>query len=234
MILLGVPFILSLCFLYSYIYEYGNVILNTYIDEYILYYKLAEYVDLDEYKRKYIIKNIFKSTILALILIPSTLVLYDGFINNVWSNLVIKFIGCIYVSLDLSGLVYVQGLPITTVIHHLVVCVFGILNLYVDYEDEGYYRSLLIYTYFSIIPFIVNFYLGYRYLSYDQLYKKGVAYIAMLIYGVSLVINIICQLVFFYNSNFSYSIILYLGLFSLIFNDDIKLIKFLNNETKKI
>ena len=41
--------------------------------------------------------------------------------------------------------------------HHIVVNILGIVNAQTDYNMPGYYRSILIYTYFSIIPFLVNF-----------------------------------------------------------------------------
>ena len=135
----------------------------------------SETITLSPYKRKYIIKNIWKSFILLIILIGASIQFLDGFINNVWSNLSFKTWGTVYVALDLSGLIYVKGLPIATVIHHVVVNILGFVNAQTDYNLPGYYRSILIYTYFSIIPFLVNFYLGYRYLDTNEYRKKKIA-----------------------------------------------------------
>lgn len=192
--------------------------------------KNNEDIGLSSYKRKYITKNIWKSFILLIILIGASIQFIDGFINNVWSNLSFKTWGTIYVALDLSGLIYVRGLPLATVIHHVVVNILGIVNAQTDYNLPGYYRSILIYTYFSIVPFLVNFYLGYRYLDTNEERKKKLAYYAYKIYQISLLLNLLSQFIFFMREPFHYSIILYFVLYCLILNDDIKLIIFLKKE----
>jgi len=214
-----------LVFLHQYVYIIGDILLFKF---YITSEKIADKLTL--YKRRYIIKNLWKSAILALIMIAATISFIDGFFNQLWSNLTFFIWGTIYVSLDLSGLVYVRGLPIATKVHHTVVCILGILNSVTDYNVPGYYRSILIYTYFSIVPFIVNFYLGYRYLEIDEVRRKLIAKISYYIYGLSLFINICCQAIFFYTETFSFTLLFYIFMFSLIMNDDIKLIRFLKNE----
>jgi hypothetical protein len=214
----------------------GNVLIDSYIANVVVPRNLDSLdncnLKFTDYKRKYIIKNLWKAGMLSTLLLPATLIMYDCFFNDVWSNLFIKFFGSIYVSLDFSSLILVKGLPQSTVQHHIIVTVAGILNLLADYNVRGYYRSLMIYTYFSVIPFLVNFYLAFRYLSYSDKYRPLVALWCFYIYSVSLIINIGCQLVFFYNEPFSFSILGYLILFSGIFYDDVKLIKFLKNESK--
>jgi hypothetical protein len=190
-----------------------------------------ETITFTPYKRKYIIKNIWKSFILLIILIGASIQFLDGFINNVWSNLSFKTWGTVYVALDLSGLIYVKGLPIATVIHHVVVNILGFVNAQTDYNLPGYYRSILIYTYFYIIPFLVNFYLGYRYLDTNEYRKKKLAYYAYRLYQISLFLNIFSQIIFFITEPFHYSIVFYFVLYCLILNDDIKLILFLKRES---
>jgi hypothetical protein len=194
---------------------------------------LKDTIALSAYKRKYITKNIWKSFILLIILIGSTIQFLDGFINNVWSNLSFKTWGTIYVALDLSGLIYVRGLPMATVIHHVVVNILGIVNAQTDYNLPGYYRSILIYTYFSIVPFLVNFYLGYRYLDKNQYRKKILAHYAYRLYQFSLFLNIFLQIIFFVTEPYHYSIVFYFLLYCLILNDDIKLILFLKKESQQ-
>jgi hypothetical protein len=164
-------------------------------------------------------------------MIGASLQFVDGFFNNVWSNLSFRTWGTLYVALDLSGLIYVRGLPTATIIHHSVVNILGIINSVTDYNTPGYYRSMLIYTYFSILPFIVNFYLGYRYLDDNSKRKKKLAYIAFRVYQLSLLLNIVSQLVFFWMEPLHYSIVMYIILYALILNDDIKLILFLRRES---
>jgi len=214
-----------LVYLHQYVYIIGDILLfKFYITDDIIADKFTLY------KRKYIIKNLWKSSMLALIMISATISFIDGFFHNTWSNLTFFVWGTYYVSLDLSGLVYVRGLPITTKVHHVVVCILGTLNAIADYNIPGYYRSILIYTYFSIVPFIVNFYLGYRYLETNETRRKLISKLSYYIYSFSLFTNILCQILFFYFEVFSFSIIFYIAMFSMIMNDDIKLIRFLKND----
>lgn len=216
-----------LVYLHQYVYLLGDQFLFKY------YIKNDEILDkFNLYKRRYIIKNLWKSAILALILLSTSLSVVDGFFYKTWSPTIFLVWGTLYVSLDLSGLVYVRGLPITTKIHHIVVCILGTLNSVTNYNSPGYYRSILIYTYFSIVPFIVNFYLGYRYLETNDNRRKVVGIWSYYIYSISLICNIISQLVFFYLQPFEWSILFYMLMFTMIINDDIKLIQFLRKESK--
>jgi len=215
-----------LVYLHQYVYLLGDQILFKY------YIKNDAILDkFSLYKRRYIIKNLWKSAVLSLILLTTSLPIVDGFFYQLWSPTVFLFWGTLYVSLDLSGLVYVRGLPIATKIHHVVVCILGTLNAITDYNMPGYYRSILIYTYFSIVPFIVNFYLGYRYLELNDNRRKMVGYLSFYIYLFSLISNIISQIVFFYMQPFEWSILFYIAMFTMIINDDIKLIQFLRKES---
>jgi hypothetical protein len=214
-----------LVYLHQYVYIIGDILLFKF---YITDDKIAD--KLTFYKRRYIIKNLWKSSMLALIMLVGTISLIDGFLNELWSNLTFFIWGTFYVSLDLSGLIYVRGLPIATKVHHIVVCILGTLNCITDYNVSGYYRSILIYTYFSIVPYIVNFYLGYRYLEINDSRRKVIAKISYYVYSLSLMLNIFCQILFFYSEVFSFTILFYLVMFALIMNDDIKLIRFLKNE----
>ena len=242
----------SLVYLHKYIYILGNNILLTFFKDDNIYNTIRRISDnnlinnnelnninndnnysyLSEYKRKYVIKNIWKAFMLSIIMIGGTVQFIDGFFNNIWSNLSFKIWGTIYVSLDLSGLIYVRGLPTATVIHHIVVNILGLINSITDYNTDGYYRSMLIYTYFSILPFVVNFYLGYRYIDNNEVRKKKLAKIAYKVYFTSLSLNIISQILFFVISTYHHSIFFYIFLYCLIINDDIKLIKFLYCESK--
>lgn len=215
------PILFFIVYLQKYIYYFGdNLLLKHYSNE------------LSFYKRRYIIKNIWKSFLLFIILLSNITTFFDGFVNNKWSNLSFKFWGTIYASVDLGGLYYVRGLPKETIIHHIIVNILGFLNFITDYNLSGYYRSMLIYTYFSVLPFIVNFYLGCRYLDKNKLRIKKIAKLSYYIYSLSLSLNILSQVIFFYSSKFSYSIFIYLFFYTLIINDDIKLIKFLRSESR--
>ena len=212
-----------LVYLHQYVYFFGDKLLYRFFND-----TVTDKFSL--YKRRYVVKNLWKSCMLAVILITSSIAFVDGFFNGIWSNLNFLVWGTLYVALDLSGLIYVRGLPAATKLHHTVVCILGTLNAFADYNVPGYYRSILIYTYFSILPFIVNFYLGYRYLEHNTERCKLVARFSYIVYGLSLTLNISSQLIFFYYEPFNWTILFYMTMYSVIMNDDIKLISFLRLE----
>jgi hypothetical protein len=215
-------FICFLLYIQKFLYSYGQNAIDKYIPN----------NNFNDYKKKYIVKNIFKSVLLFFLFFMCTIPIIDGFILNNWSCLSFHIIGSFYMAVDLGGIIYIRGLPRSTVIHHTSVTVMGLLNIILDYNVNGYYRSFLLYGYFSCIPFIVNFYLGSRYIIQDELIKKRIAYYSYIIYTLSLVINILCEIVLFYNAPFNYTIIIYLVILGMIFNDDIVLITFLYNVSK--
>ena len=188
---------------------------------------VREKIVVSRYKKLYITKNLWKSAMLAFIMAGTTIPILEGFFLDEWKNTPFLFWGTLYVALDLSGLIYVRGLPRATVIHHVVVCILGTLNAMADYTIRGYYRSILIYTYFSIVPFLVNFYLGARYLIIDDRSRTYLAKASAWIYTLSLGANIVSQVAFFATEPFSWTILFYLSMYSLIMNDDVKLIRFL-------
>jgi hypothetical protein len=204
------------------LYIYGQSIIKKYVPD----------NNFNDYKKKYIVKNVFKSVLLFFLFLLTTIPIIDGFIFNNWSCLSFHIIGSFYMAVDLGAMIYVKGLPRTTIIHHVSVTIMGLINIMLDYNVNGYYRSFLLYGYFSCIPFLVNFYLGSRYIIQDDQIKKKVAYYSFITYTLSLILNILCEIVLFYSVPFNYSIIIYLVILGMIFNDDIVLITFLYNASK--
>jgi hypothetical protein len=215
-------FLCFLLYMQKFVYSYGQNVIDKYIPD----------NDFNEYKKKYIVKNIFKSILLFFLSLLCFVPVIDGFILNIWSCLSFHIWGTFYMAVDLGGLIYIKGLPRSTVIHHVSVTIMGLLNIILDYNINGYYRSFLLYGYFSSIPFIVNFYLGSRYIIKNDTYKKSIAFYSYIIYTITLVLNILFELVLFYNVPFNATIIIYILILSMIFNDDIVLIKFLYNASK--
>jgi hypothetical protein len=233
MLIIYVPFLTVLVLFHYLVYKLASLMFDEFYSESTVYVSklyqehVRQKIVVSRYKKLYITKNIWKSAMLALILAGTTIPVLQGFFLNEWTNTSFLFWGTLYVALDLSGLIYVRGLPKATVIHHIVVCILGTLNAMADYTVRGYYRSILIYTYFSIVPFIVNFYLGARYLIIEDRYRKLLAKTSAWIYTFSLGANIVSQVLFFATEPFSWTIVFYMSMYSLIMNDDVKLISFL-------
>lgn len=120
-------------------------------------------------KQLYVIKNIVKSFILFYIGILSTIDLAYFIINNHFDMTLVYYYASLYVSNDILALIIVPNLPKTTQIHHQITSLFLLYALNVDFNDISNVGKLLfIYTIFSSYSFLVNFYLGLRYLKNES------------------------------------------------------------------
>jgi len=144
--------------------------------------------------------------------------------NNWW----ITFYGNVYVSTDLTALLVVPNLPMTTKIHHICVMLFGIVNILVDYEQEGFHLVLVPLTVFSCIPYIVNFYLAHRWSPLP--FKNSVLIqLCFWTYGLSILANLFFQHYYVFwlfephYINYIYLMMYYMA----ILRDDIKLMQYL-------
>ena len=63
----------------------------------------------------YINKNIIKSLVLFYFSFKYHYTFYNMFINNNWDNLLIRKLGYLYGSQDISGLIMVKNLPFSTI-----------------------------------------------------------------------------------------------------------------------
>lgn len=203
-----------------------------------LYY--PKYVNYDSDRKEYILTNVLKSIFLLLMsvafivnIISGTINLYDttNWGSNVifWKNLV-----AVYTSTDLVGLIRNKKMATTTIIHHYCVLVGFFVISFKQFKEEGVYKAIFIYGCFSSLAFLVNFYLGYRFLvdknSYNSKIIKSLSHKSYLFVIVS---NITWQLyyistVLLYKSSIP-MIVLLLGLIALWLRDDYILLKFLSN-----
>jgi len=238
MLVIYLPFLTVLVLFHYIVYRIAGLMFDEFNSDQTRYISslyqehLRKKIVVSSYKKLYITKNIWKSAMLALILAGTTVPIVEGFLFERWTNVPFLMWGTLYVALDLSGLIYVRGLPKATVIHHVVVCILGSLNAMADYTVRGYYRSILIYTYFSIVPFIVNFYLGARYLILEDRARNYLAKVSAWTYTASLATNIVSQVLFFATEPFSWTIVFYVSMYALIMNDDVNLIRFLWSEAQ--
>ena len=120
-------------------------------------------------RQLYIVKNVVKSWILMYVAIYASIDLYNYFVTNEINMKLIYHYASIYVSNDILALVLVPNLPYTTRIHHMITSLFLIYTLNIDYNDINNVGQLLfIYTLFSSYTFLVNFYLGIRFLKHEK------------------------------------------------------------------
>ena len=85
-------------------------------------------VDLQGYKRKYVLKNLVKSSVLFVWSPAALHIIKDTLIHGIWDNDFLHVVGSFYALTDFMSLVMVRGLPSATVVHHVCVSVLGASN----------------------------------------------------------------------------------------------------------
>lgn len=181
----------------------------------------------------YTVKNLTKSAILAAIIYWSWDVMIPFlFVHKIWDNRYLTYMGHIYASTDITALIIVPNLSDATIVHHWSVVIFNIFNMYLNYEVPGIHRNLVLLTYFSALPYVVNTRLGLRHLVIDNRQKYIITVIAFVIYSISIILNFIFQVYGFIYDAIWVDLwipinLLYLLLYKNILSDDYVLLKYL-------
>ncbi len=201
----------------------------------------SNYQQIQLSKQLYIVKNVVKSFVLLYVGIFASIDFIRFIQNDYYEMNLVYYYASLYVANDMTALLIVPNLPNTTKIHHQITCAFLLYTLHVDFNSvENVGQLLFIYTIFSSYAFLVNFYLGMRFLKNDNNtktylndiidYSKKYAYY---IYFVSCIINWSIQLTIMsyrmYNGIINLHYVLYSGLLYFIITDDIILMNWLKN-----
>jgi hypothetical protein len=210
-----------------------------YIIIYVLLIFNQHFQTLQMSRQLYIVKNVVKSWILLYVAIYASIDFYKYFVTNEINMNLIYHYASIYVSNDILALILVPNLPYTTRIHHMITSLFLIYTLNIDYNDITNVGQLLfIYTLFSSYTFLVNFYLGIRFLKHEKNkylneiieYSRIYAYY---IYKYSCFINWTIHILLLsyraYLGVFNLHYIIYSGLLFFIVKDDLILMSWLKN-----
>ena len=215
------------------------------------YYPLKKYLNkyknynkLSDDKKMYVTKNIIKSGILGMLSFRFTPQLIQLIHFKEVNQNLFRLYGALYVGNDLAGLLFVNNLPNSTKLHHSsTVLLYTILCAF-DINKYPICRMMSIYTIFSCYPFLVNLYLGLRYL------KEKDTQIIKYNYNINTFIDIIRRTSYYtylvscslnwtthayilgyllYNRQFSYLDLLYSGILYPIITDDLILMNWLKN-----
>jgi hypothetical protein len=219
----------------------SGIFYNSYtiLDNVLLKYYL-KYSSYDNDRKEYILTNMLKSIFLFFMsiafvgnIVSGTINLYDtsNWSANIifWKNLV-----AVYTSTDLVGLIRNKKMATTTIIHHYCVIIGFLVISVKQFKEEGVYKAIFIYGCFSSLAFLVNFYLGYRFLdSKDSVFSTTIKSLSHKSYLFVIICNILWQLyyigtVLIYKSSI-FMISILLSLVSLWLRDDLILLKFLSN-----
>ena len=202
------------------------------------------YLKLPQYKKMYIVKNILKSFMMLYLCIETYEHLYDLIILNKFNMNIVRWWGSLYVANDVTGLLMVEKLPTNTRNHHLMTLLLLNVVFLFDGNEMEIVKFILIYTIFSYFSFLVNLYLGCRFLILDinDNHKISIRinkcidilrHLAFYNYSISLFINWIIHLYYglFCIANFGLSHIIYLCFLVPIINDDLILLKWLRTNS---
>ena len=127
--------------------------------------KYPNFKQLKHEKKMYVSKNLVKSGILSYLSVMLSYQLYDLIVGREINQLIFRYYGALYVGNDLAGLLFVRNLPNSTKFHHMsTILLFTILCTF-DINQYSICRMMSVYTIFSSYPFMVNSYLGLRYLK---------------------------------------------------------------------
>ena len=151
-------FLLSCSVLYKS-YEYMDI---------QLWDKFPRYGSLNTEKQVYVIKNILKAIYLALICGASLYYVIPSILYGVWDNTTLQTFASIYVSNDIVGLYRVTKLHRSTRLHHMTAAIFLMAAWTADFQHSTTAKMLAVYTIFSAMSFLVNMYLGLRFLMDEK------------------------------------------------------------------
>ncbi len=194
-----------------------------------------KYKHLTDSKKMYVSKNIVKAGSLALVAIPGLVLIIRVAVFDQWNSpLLIKLLGTLYASNDLTGLVLMaKKLPRSTLIHHLVVLLFSFCNIFViDFNNNCIWRHLAILASCSAQTFAVNFYLGARHVLEDQRKKNLIPYIYYN-YFIFIALSALWQFGALFRSPLNVYTVFYSALVFMIFWDDSVLLNFLQEEMSR-
>ena len=188
-------------------------------------------------KRLYVVKNIVKAINLGYISFTYTNTLVNYVISDKYDMPVIRDLASFYVSNDILALVLVPNLPMTTKIHHSLTTLFLFYTMIVDYNDiSNPGKLLLIYTLLSCYSFLVNLYLGIRFLEQKNTENRLIKYsrvASFYTYATCCMMNwtihcyILLSRVISWQYNLQY--LTYTGLLYFIVKDDLILMSWLKN-----
>ena len=211
-------------FIFVILYRFYYYVLNIFLS----YNK--KYNQLDINKKKYIQKNVIKSIILFTLVLKYDFII--DFYNNNLNKKTVKYLGSIYVANDLLGLLFVNNLHKSTIIHHLSTITFLIVISLADNYNHIVYKLIFLYTIFSYYAFSVNLYLGIRFLKDNNIYINrlidNIGRFSYYNYLICFIINILLHiklLIEYYTLDLF--LLGYLFVVTAIINDDIILLKWL-------
>lgn len=181
-------------------------------------------------RKLYILSNIIKSIFLFFISCNFFLLEANNNFTLDWesNSNEIKSLVISYVIPDFwSILITNRTMKINTLFHHTCVIIATLFIIYSDLSKPGVHISFIMYGLFSAYTFLVNYFLGARFI---HKFSNKMINFTNLTYMVSCALNWDWQLYYtIYNFYFSFQWFIFITLLYFWINDDIILVKFLLN-----
>jgi hypothetical protein len=182
-------------------------------------------------KKDYVLKNIFKSFILFISIPRNTHMLYLFITEGRQETWEVIAAGWLYSACDIMGLINVK-LPTTTLIHHLIVCVFTIIATLMNHEAFSFFTPIVLYGALCTYTFSVNLFLGIRHLYPESKSTYHLCRISFWIYATIVPIIILtcfyCYYLMFHVCD-NITIIAMMVLIGMLWRDDFILLGWLRN-----
>lgn len=188
----------------------------------------------DQEKQFYVLSNLIKSSVLLVYSPLAAVLLYNCLVHDQWDSTRIRIMGTLYTIPDFVSLFMVRRMATTTIVHHVVVCIFNCFSVYNDYNDVNVIRAIVVYAIFSTFAYLVNLLLAARFMDTSFVLKAVLSALALVIYALCCAVNWVWQL--FFLSKLVYSqmipVAIYSGLVLLLVWDDVVLLKWLWSNVK--
>ena len=183
----------------------------------------------DQAKQFYVLSNLIKSAVLLAYSPLAGVLLYETMVLDQWDSNRIRIMGTLYCIPDFVSLFMVKRMATTTVVHHIVVCVFNAFSLYNDYDQINVVRAIMVYAVWSTFAYMVNLLLASRFVDTSPMMSMVLSALALVIYGTCCFFNWSWQLWFLSGiaSTKPYQVFGYVALMSMLVWDDIVLMKWL-------
>ena len=211
---------------------------------YILLLSNNSYQNLKFEKQLYVVKNIIKSASLAYLTLTTIYYVPQLLQLSQIDMSLVRWWGSIFVANDLTALILVPNLPSNTINHHIMTFILLSIVYLFDGNELEIIKLISIYTIFSYYAFLVNLYLGMRFLvsttekhlSMQRLLNSMIDKLRILAYYnylVCLGINWSFHIYYFINQFWSLNLahLFYFIFLVPIVKDDLILLSWLKNKT---
>jgi hypothetical protein len=187
------------------------------------------YGQLDEDRQVYVLKNVLKGFYLAIIALASLYWLIPDILRGTWDSTTLQTFASMYVSNDIVGLHKVK-LHTSTRMHHMTAAIFLMAAWCADFQESTTAKMLALYTVFSALTFMVNLYLGLRFVFEEDLpVMLNLKRHAKWSYVVFCMLNWACQMVLAWNNSEMWLNAYLMGLVFIVWDDIILLKWFFKN-----